>query len=170
MSSRSRTWALAAALTLVGCGRPAFDGQLFRNDELAFRVGPVPSEWRPIEASEALLAFRDDPSAATIAVNGRCGRDGDDVPLASLTQHLFIHFTDRRPQTQEALNLDGREALRSRLQADLDGVPRDFVVVVLKKDGCVYDFLYVGVPGGPPAALERFDAFVASFSTVSAGP
>ena len=131
---------------------------------MAFRVGPVPEDWRPIEVEPSLLAFRDDSAGATIAVNGRCGEDGDDVPLRSLTQHLFLHFTERHVVSQRVVPMDDREALRTELVAKLDGVPMHFTVYVLKKDGCVYDLLHIA---DQSAAAEpvRFDRFVQEFAT-----
>jgi hypothetical protein len=118
-----------------------------------------------MEAEQALLAFRDPARDLVISVNGRCGKDGDDVPLSALTQHLFLYFTDRQPLTQAALSLDGREALRTELSAKLDGVPRRFVVYVLKKDGCVYDFILIAEPTVSPSSIGEFDRFVSGFST-----
>ena len=154
----------AAALLLLllsACGS-SFDGRVYRKGELAFRVGPIPPSWRRIEVDQTLLAFRDDAGEATMAVNGRCGLDGDDVPLAALTQHLFLQFTDRALRAQELVNLDGREALRSELVGKLDGVPKHYLVYVLKKDGCVYDFVRVANDG---AGHAEFDRFVRGFST-----
>lgn len=139
---------------------------MYRDREVAFRVGAIPDSWRPIAADQAKLAFRDDQAGVTVAVGGRCGLDSDDVPLASLTQHLFIHFTDRNVTAEEESLLDGRAALRTDLTAKLDGVPRSFSVVVLKKDGCVYDFWLIAPPGGDPAARQDFSRFVAGFRTL----
>ncbi len=155
---------LLAGLALGSCGKAAFDGSVYRGDDLEFRVGPVSPAWRAVEVEGALLAFRDDTRAATVAVNGRCGLDGDDVPLEALTHHLFLHFTDREIVSQQPLDLDGREALRTELVAELDGVPRRFVVYVLKKDGCVYDFMWIGGREGR-AGLSDFERFVRGFST-----
>ncbi|MFZ5895853.1 MAG: hypothetical protein ACOY0T_32655 [Myxococcota bacterium] len=155
-------WALAMT---PSCGGPSFDGRVYRSSEIAFRVGPVPRTWRSIEVEGAALAFRDDPSGATVAVNGRCGVDGDDVPLAALTHHLFLNFTQRKILKQEELQIDGRGALRTELGAHLDGVPKTFVVYVLKKDGCVYDFMWIGAESAPRASVEQFEAFVTGFST-----
>ena len=153
-------WVLCAS---SGCGGPSFDGSVYRGKDVSFRVGPLAGAWRRIEVDGALLAFRDDPSDATIAMNGRCGVDGDDVPLHALTHHLFLNFTKRQVESQKTLTLDGREALRTELTAELDGVPRRFVVYVLKKDGCVYDFMWIGADG----ALDSsdFQRFVQGFST-----
>jgi hypothetical protein len=153
---------------LAGCSPSGFDGQTFRQGDVAFRVGEVPAAWRLLdsevtEAELASFAFRDDQDLATIGVAGRCGRDGDDVPLRALTQHLVLGFTDRAIQTEEELQLDGRQALRTEMSASLDGVPKYLVFVVVKKDGCVYDFWRVA---DRPMQSESFDRFVAGFRTL----
>jgi hypothetical protein len=150
----------------TACGGSQFDGQVYRNGELAFRVGPVPSDWRRIEVDTALLAFRDDTDDATVALAGRCGKDGDDVPLSALTHHLFLQFTDRQVDKEEVLKLDGRDAMRTEMTAELDGVPKHFVVFVLKKDGCVYDFLHIGARADDRGVAD-FERFVRGFATLS---
>lgn len=163
--------ALTTALVWApGCAR-RFDGTVYRDGDLAFRVARAPAGWRQIDASDALIAYRADASEATIAVGGRCNRDGDDVPLEALTQHLFMLFTDRDVKQQRKLEMDGREALRTTMVAKLDGVELGFVVYVLKKDGCVYDFMWIGraqevdeqQPGG---GVEQFDSYVGAFRTL----
>jgi hypothetical protein len=157
--------ALVAGLTTgLGCSTSHFDGHVYRHEDIAFRLARVPEGWRAIESSDTALAFRDDSREATIAINGRCGKDAEDVPLRSLTQHLFIQFTERRLERQELLSLDGREALATRMVAKLDGVPKHFQVVVLKKDGCVYDFWQITAREVAP---ETFLDFVQGFSTLS---
>src|SRR5512138_585722 len=132
-------WVAFAALTIVGCGKAAFDGRSYQASDVAFHIGPVPTTWHPLEVDEARLAYRDPATETILSISARCGRDGDDVPLQALTQHLFIQFTERQVVAQKKFDLDGREALRTELNAKLDGVPRRFRVVVLKKNGCVYD-------------------------------
>lgn len=158
--------ALAVFVFLNGCSGARFDGSTYRGDGFAFRVAPPPPTWRRIEVSHAALAFRDDARDATIAVNGRCGVDGEDVPLASLTQHLFLQFTDREILEQKVTPIDGRDAMNSVLLAKLDGVPKKFDVWVLKKDGCVYDFYYIAPPDRFAQGVAEFDRFVQSFATV----
>lgn len=106
-------------------------------------------------------------TGTVITVSARCRRDGDDVPLEALTQHLFIQFTERQIVSQRKLELDGREALRTELTAKLDGVKRRFRVIVLKKDSCVYDFSEIATEGKTTAESDRvFDDVVAGFATV----
>jgi hypothetical protein len=166
----SRVPGLRAAVALsfalaVGCATTAFDGRVYKKDELAFEVGPYPKRWRLVEVEGALLAFRDDSHAGTVAMNGRCGLDGDDVPLEALTHHLFLHFTERTLVSQKRMDLDGRAALRSELVAELDGVPMHYLVYVLKKDGCVYDFMHVA-PTLDPGRRAEFERFVQGFGTL----
>lgn len=156
---------LPVALLVTACGGPHFNGTVYDDGALRFHTGPVPAGWHSIEADGTLLAFRDDATPATVAVNGRCGIDGDDVPLASLTQHLFLQFTERELKSQQEVILDGRAALRTELIGKLDGVPKQFLVYVLKKDGCVYDFWRISEPSaGDPSV---FEGFVKGFSTES---
>jgi hypothetical protein len=157
--------ATLVALTLAGCASSGFDGRVYKDDEVRFRVGPVPSAWRRLDVEDARLAFRDDAANATVAVNGRCGLDGDDVPLASLTQHLFLQFTERTPISQTKVSLDGREALRSEISAALDGVEKHYLVYVLKKNGCVYDFMYI-TPDSAPDSRADFERFVQGFAAL----
>jgi hypothetical protein len=80
-----------------------------------------------------------------------------------LTRHLLMGFTEREELSQQLITLDGREALRSRHAAKMDGVPVELELVVLKKDGCVFDFTYVAPPGQAQARMSDFDGLLAGF-------
>jgi hypothetical protein len=157
---------LGFALVTTGCGAAGFDGTTYHGEGFAFRVPAPPASWQRLEVSHASLAFRDESDDATIAVNGRCNVDGEDVPLSALTQHLFLQFTDRAIVAQEVVPFDGREALHSVLVAKLDGVPKKFDVWVLKKDGCVYDFFYIAMPERYESGLPAFQQFVQGFRSL----
>jgi len=150
---------------LMACASSGFDGRVYRDEDIRFRVGPIPSAWRQVEVEDARLAFRDDAANATVAVNGRCGLDADDVPLTSLTQHLFLQFTDRVQSSQTKVSLDGREALRTELSAALDGVKKLYLVYVLKKNSCVYDFMYIAADSAPGSRAD-FERFVQGFAAL----
>jgi hypothetical protein len=162
-----RACLFVVAFGASGCGATTFDGRVYKNADLSFRLADVPAGWRRIDADDALLAFRDDADLASVVLNGRCGRDGDDVPLVSLTHHLFLSFTDRVIDSEEKVSLDGREALRTELTAKLDGVPMHFVVFVLKKNGCVYDFAQIAPPNPSRESRDQFIRFVQGFATIS---
>ena len=94
---------------------------------------------------------------------GRLGEE--DVPLPALTKHLLFGFTERQVQSQERIPLDGREALVTHAMAKLDGVPRELVLVVLKKNGCVYDFALAAPHETFERARHDYEALVAGFRT-----
>lgn len=160
-----RVAALAVACALPACA-PRFDGRVYRGEGFAFRVPPIPAGWQPVDHSHAALAFHDAEHDGLVLFNGRCGQDGDDVPLLALKNHLFLQFTERSEALEEVVPFDGREAMHTVLVAKLDGVPLKYDVWVLKKDGCVYDLLY-GAPEGRFEQGQRvFLSVVAQFATV----
>ncbi len=157
-----------AVASLFGwsCAGNGLTGNVYRGDGFAFTVVEPRGAWKRIDATEAALAYRNDEVHGSILVNARCGLDGDDVPLQSLTQHLFLQFTEQQIDTQEVVPFDGREAMHTVISAKLDGVPMRYDVWVLKKDGCVYDLLYLAPPSGFDAGRGAFEDLVRGFSTV----
>jgi hypothetical protein len=170
-SSPRRAWTscFGVAIWLAGlaaCGGPTFDGSVYRGDGYAFKVPKSPGSWTRLDVDAGALAFRDEANDATIAVSGRCKVDGEDVPLRSLTQHLFIQFTEREILKEEVVPFDGREAMHTVVVAKLDGVPNQFDVWILKKDGCVYDLYYIAPPARFEVGVGAFRDFVKGFTTV----
>lgn len=162
--------ALVLCLALGACAHSGLEGNVFRRGDVAFRVGPIPEHWslideRGVRGDLASFAFRSDREGVTVGAAGRCGRDGDDVPLRSLIQHLTIGFTRRQQIEERELRLDGRAALRVEMTAALDGVPKHLVFVVVKKDSCVYDFWRIAETNHDDSA--EFDRFVAGFSSLN---
>lgn len=91
-----------------------------------------------------------------------------DIPLIALRMHLLIGFTDRDIVSEETVPMDGREALRTHVTAKLDGVSRDILLQILKKDDCVYDFGLITPSGSSfEDALEDFDQMLAGFTTMT---
>lgn len=156
---------LALVLLAPACGGAArsFDGEVYRAGPVAFRIGPVPSSWRAIDVTDAALAYRDDAHRASILVNARCKKPDDVTPLVALTNHLVMGSTERDVTVQETEPFDGREALRTRLRAKWDGVTMAHEIFVLKRDGCVYDFVYTGAPEAFEAGVSAFEGYVRSF-------
>jgi hypothetical protein len=151
----------------LGCrGGSHFDGVEYRDDQVAFRLGPVPPGSHPLRANDALLAFDNARVGSTIAISARCSLESDDIPLRALVAHLFLQLTDRKVLAEREFHLDGRSALEVEQDASLDGVSRHFVVVVVKKDGCVYDLWHIDRGGDAPELVEAradFRAMVAGF-------
>jgi hypothetical protein len=146
-----------------GCAGVLRDG-VFTDGHTRFRVGSVPPSWElvKLEGNDVAYISRDSPHS--IAVNATC-EDHDDPPLDTLTRHLLMGFTERSTLDQQTFTLDDREALRTQVSARLDGVPVELVLVVMKKDGCVYDFTYLSPPSSAGERLGDFEHLLAQFST-----
>ncbi len=160
---------VATFLSSLGCGsagRGSFDGSIYRDGPIAFRVSPVPNEWRAIGVSHATLAFRDDKKQSTIVLNARCGHLDEDTPLKSLEAHILIGTTEREVIEEALVPMDAREALHAKIHAKLDGVARTLDLFVMKKDGCIYDFLRVSPAGATETRSSEFEEWVGTFHTL----
>jgi hypothetical protein len=155
------------ALFAVGCGGGGeLRGSLYRDQEAQYEIGPRGSDWRALRVEEHNdLAWESRRDGAVVQINSTCDPTSD-VPLVSLTNHLLMGFTARDVREQELVPLDGREALRTHLVASLDGVPRELILYVLKKDDCVYDMALIAPQGASfTRAQTDFEAFAHGFTT-----
>jgi hypothetical protein len=170
LSARAVRLALALAAFASGCASSgSFSGGVYRNANVAFHIDPVPSEWRAIDVSDANLAFRDDAHGASVMINGRCIPDDGDAPLASLTEHLIMGTTDRKFLLEETIPMDARDARHTVLEAKLDGVRMAYDIFVLKKNGCVYDLVYVAAPDDLRGGAPAFEQLARAFRAVGRG-
>jgi hypothetical protein len=131
-----------------------------------YQVAPLPAGWQAVRSDAELRAFHH-VEGGTIAAHGSCG-DGDDVSLQVLTNHLLFGIEDRHEQSRVPLVVDGRAALRTRLDGTLDGVRVAMDLVVIKKNGCTYDLLLIAPPAQWARRQPAFERFIAGFR--SAGP
>jgi hypothetical protein len=155
-------------MLLAGCAHEeAFQQGVLRKGDLRVEVGPVPSTWRRVDVDGADLAYRDDGRSGSALFDVRCGARDDDAPLSILTQNLIMGTTQRDFESQEIVPFDRREALHSKLHARLDGVPMQYDIYVMKKDGCIYDLVYVAPPDRFADGAADFERFVAGMHTVT---
>lgn len=150
---------LALAVCAACAHAETWSDGVLRKGDLTLRIGPVPSSWRRIDVEGAELAFRDDARAGSVLLNVRCGARDDDAPLSVLTDHLIMGTTEREVQSEEIIPFDGREAMHRVLRAKLDGVPMQYDIYVMKKDGCVHDLVYVAPPSHFAEGSAEFERF-----------
>jgi hypothetical protein len=143
-----------------------FANGVFSNKEARFRIAPAPNGFKLLAVQEAGVSFYNATRGTTIGVNVTC-READDVPLSALRDHLVFGFTERHQLSEETISLDGREALVTRLEGKLDGIPIRLTTTVLKKDACVYDFTYAARPPLHPNDEPAYLAFVRGFATLA---
>lgn len=152
----------------TACGGPTLRDGVYRDEEARYRIGELGPGWSTLSvADQNDLAWHNDALGAIVQVNAVCD-PGRDVPLTALTNHLLIGFRERQVVTEAYVPMDGREALRTHVVATLDGVPRELLLYVMKKDDCVYDFALITPPGDSfLRAQPTFERFVGGFSTAA---
>jgi hypothetical protein len=173
MSGPVVKWAhrLPAAMMLLWacCSTVVVTRQAYRHGRVAYQVGPLTGEWRQVRFGDEDLVFRH-RDGGTIAAKGSCAAGSvpiDDLPLAVLTNHLLFGISIRQDHGHTLLTLDGRQALRTHLVGELDGVPIELDLVVMKKDGCIYDLQLIAAPHEFARRQSDFDAFVQGFASVA---
>lgn len=161
-----RPFAVAvAAAALAGCGAHAtVRGGVVHAEHATYRLGPLGPAWQR-HGSDADLAYYDAELDAMIAVDSECPMQHD-APLTVAANTLLIGFTERQTLGEARVALAGREALHRRVRAKLDGVPLVVDAYVLKKDGCLYDLVYLAPVDSADRGAAEFDRFVAGFDTV----
>jgi hypothetical protein len=163
---RLGTW-LLVGLSTVGCATTGtLKNGVYHGDHISYRIGPVGPGWTRLKVDHQNdLAWHNEAKEAVMHVDSSCD-PAFDIPLIALRMHLLIGLTDRQIVSEETVPMDGREALRTHVRAKLDGVPRDILLQILKKDECVYDFGLI-TPSGPSfdEALGDFDQMLAGFTT-----
>jgi hypothetical protein len=160
---------VAAAACLACASANPFEGGVYRDGKIAFRIPSVPDGWQRIAVGDANLAFRDEAREASILVDGQCDARQANTPLVALTTQLVIGTTEREYVSEETIQFDEREARHTVLRAKLDGVVMQYDIYVLNKDGCVYDLVYVAPPSRFPDGAPRFEQFASGFHTMGTG-
>ena len=149
------------AMLAAGCGSASFEQGVYDDGIVRYRIGPRPSGWQRVKVGDNDLAFFDQ-SLGTIAVNSTC-EDYEDVPERALMNHLLFGTRERKYRVEEVVTLDGRGALHSIVDLELDGVPLTLEVYLLKKDGCVYDLSRISSRTSFERGRPQFQALVSGF-------
>jgi len=161
------TGALRLCLLLLlgaGCSSASFEQGIYDDGVVRYRVGPSPPGWQRVKVEGNDLAFFHD-SLGTIAINSTCS-DYEDVPEQALMNHLLFGTRERNYRVEETVTLDGRGALHSVVDLELDGVPLTLEVYVVKKDGCVYDLSRISSREAFDPGRPQFQALVQGFRVI----
>ena len=108
-----------------------------------YQLGDLPGGWEKQKPGGADRAWFNAALSSTIYTDSNCARRFRDGPLSDLTTHLTAGITTGPPLREETLTLDNRTALLRVYSGRVDGVRLQMGVVVLNKDHCTYDMLYL---------------------------
>jgi hypothetical protein len=157
---------IAVGLLLGGCRSVNLRDGVVVTPDTRYRIGPIPADWHQVNLKDSDFSWVTSPAEFAFWVDSTC-KQFDDIPLVALNRQLLIGFTEVQKVGQKTQTLDGREALFSTYRAKMDGVQRELGLVVVKKDGCIYDFAYVAPVGAYATRLGQFQALVDGFATES---
>jgi hypothetical protein len=155
---------VAVGLLLGGCRSVSLHDGVVNTPDTRYRIGPIPAAWHQVNLKESDFSWVTSPPDYAFWVNSTC-KQYDDIPLVALNRQLLIGFTDVQKVEQGTETLDGREALVSHYRASIDGIARELALVVVKKDGCIYDFAYVAPVDAYSARLAEFQALYRGLAT-----
>jgi hypothetical protein len=160
--------AVVTAAGVLGCAakKPSHDSAgLFVSPKLDFRHGELPNQWRRVAVDGTVLAYDENALGATISVSYDC-KDVADVSLRSLVQQELSGIEKMQVIERGDTPLDGREGADWIVRGELDGVPVQMNLVVLRAGNCVYDLLLVSGSDEFPAERAAFTVFVNGFDVV----
>ncbi len=132
--------------------------------EATYTFGLPQGDWRPVrDVNEIQVAWvnGDLGGVGIIELYAQCDEQGDSS-LEQYTDHLRIDWDEWKVIEQEKTELVGRAALRTVVDASLDGIPRRNELWVVKKNGCLFDLRY-------SAGVSDFAAGRNAFNTVVQG-
>lgn len=128
-----------------------------------FTVGKLSPDWKGPKIKLKQMVFENDRIGATIVTDALCGPKFDEAPLSHLLQDLFRPMEKRNVGKLREVTVDGRRALRAQGEGNLDGVPLRMEAVVVKKDFCLYDFVYFAPPERFPEGARDFEEYLHGF-------
>jgi hypothetical protein len=99
---------------------------------------------------------------ATIRIHSECANHGDGT-LDQFLDHLRIGWTQWQVLEEKDVRLVDRAALQAVVTAELDGVSWKHEIVLVKKNGCLFDLTYSARPDVFEVGRADFRQVVGSF-------
>ena len=122
----------------------------------SYHVDAPSSHWVELPPNSADRAWRNAKQESLIYVKSNCGQYFEDRllkdSLLSLTRGLPIKNT----VLLEELRIANRKALLQIVDSEIDGVNFRLAMVVVSKNNCLYDFLYIAPPQYFPEGIAHF--------------
>ncbi len=136
---------------------------VFLKKNLYYHVGKLPADWHDFYSKAKVVSFHNDKLGATISTDAFCGSGFEDLPLRTLTGQYFAGIAKRKVVKETEFKLADRGALRTISTGETDGVALKFDSVVVKKNDCTIDFVYIAPPANYDAGASDFETFYNGF-------
>ncbi len=132
-----------------------------------YRIKGPENGWNSVASGSADHAWYNSKIGATIYVDANCGPKFEDRPLHDSAYSMTAGVRTSEEPIERVLFLDGREALMVQSKGKMDGVYVQMATVVLSKDRCLYDFVYMTRPEHFTAGFGDFHQLLHTFETRS---
>lgn len=139
------------------------DGRVYLNKGDYYRVGILPEEWVRMSTRAKTISFYSDRALSSISTDAFCGRSVSNRKLSALAGDATSALEDRNVTEEKEFMLDGRGALRRTITGKQDGISLVVDLVVIKKDGCVFDIYSVSPPDKALQVKSDFETFFGGF-------
>jgi len=139
-------------------------GRIFTGTKV-FQVTYPPPPWQDPRLHYKEMIHENDRIQGTIVTDALCGPKFEDTPLAMLAKHLFYKLENPHMEPHRYFELEGREAIHVEGKGSMDGIPLRMAVVVLKKNACIYDFVYFAPPDRFREGVKDFENYYRSLKT-----
>lgn len=149
-------WGCWAILTVSACGSAHWRSGRYDNGQVHYEIGEPGAGWERLKLADANAAWRNSAHRASLLVNSHCV-GVEDASLRVLSRHLWMGMEEAEVLAEREQTIAGRAALETSVRGTLDGVPRQLQLLVLKKDGCVYDLVLEGHPDAFARSLPDFE-------------
>ncbi|MBU4485268.1 hypothetical protein KKA47_07615 [bacterium] len=162
---------LVLPIVFIGCYHPtkAYTVKSYKNQKVfiqnsgSYRVGRLSEKWVKKSVGVKVVNFFNEETASSVATTAYCGDYFEDQSARVLSSQLMSSLTNRKIVSYEKLQLDERGAVRTISTAELDGVSFKLDTVVISKDCCVFDFIYIAPIETYDLAVKDFESFFKAF-------
>lgn len=123
---------------------------------------PVSENTDVVDALKADLAYEDMRTGAIISLNSLC-RKYANASLDELSRNLVLGIKDKSVISEREFEIDGVPAKDTVIRGEVENSKVQIRTVVLKKNFCTYDLIFVASPERVSMSERFFDEFVKSF-------
>lgn len=128
-----------------------------------YTTGAPGEGWEPVTPGAADRAWFNEKLGASIYTDSNCGPRYAEERVEDLATELTVGFRDVTTVKESYVTVDGREGILRVHTGKLDGIRVELGVLVVNKNACNYDFVYISPPEGFDQGWDDYQAVSAGF-------
>ena len=130
------------------------EGGIYSDPQRYFELSIPENGWQLLSWKDVDFALWDQDEGATIVITVTSLKE--DVELTTLARHFLIAFERKRILSQEAEQVNGREAVKTVLEGWVEETEIKAEAYVVKGDGVFYDIILWAPREAFPRKVEAF--------------